>query len=96
MTRERTTFHWRNYTKPTPKNLLYWAGVIRDAVTFAAGSSILMNLHPWIPVAILILGFVLDKAKNFFSYVIEEEGDLDVTVTKETFDEKSDSQQANA
>lgn len=91
----KTTFHWKNYTKPTPKNLLYWAGIMRDTVTFIAGTTILMEMHPWIPVAIMGLGFILDKAKNFFSYVLQEEG-TDITIIQETTDEKSDPQQAGA
>ena len=78
---------------------------MRDTITFAAGSSILMEMHQWIPVAILVLGFILDKAKNFFSYVLEEErtesataefpsGEL-ITVTHEVKDEKNNPEQGN-
>lgn len=68
---------------------------MRDTVTFIAGTTILMEMHPWIPVAIMALGFILDKAKNFFSYVLQEEA-TDITITQETTDEKHDTQQAGA
>lgn len=68
----RTTFNWDNYTKATPANLLYWAGVMRDTVTFATTFSILMEASIWVPVVIQITGFVLDKAKNFFAMVDED------------------------
>lgn len=68
----KAQFSWRNYTKPTPANLLYWSSVMRDAVTFLTTFSIIMDAHWIVPVVIQMIGFLLDKAKNFFSMVDED------------------------
>lgn len=65
-------FSWKNYTKPTPANLLYWSSVMRDCVTFLTTFSIIMDAHWIVPVIIQMIGFLLDKAKNFFSMVEED------------------------
>jgi len=66
------TFSWKNYSKATPKNLLYWSGVMRDTVTFVTTFSIIMEAHWMVPVGIQMTGFLLDKAKNFFAMVDED------------------------
>lgn len=65
-------FSWKNYTKPTPANLLYWSSVMRDCITFLTTFSIIMDAHWLVPVIIQIIGFLLDKAKNFFAMVEED------------------------
>lgn len=81
------SFSWKHYAKPTPVNLLYWAGVMRDTVTFATTFSILMEASIWVPIVIQITGFVLDKAKNFFAMVEEDIRKESTTATFPSGDE---------
>ena len=66
------TFHWSNYAKPTPKNLLGLAAAFRRMVTLITGASIIMDAKPWVPIAVLIVGGLLDELKNFFASVVED------------------------
>lgn len=87
------SFSWKNYTKPTPRNLLIFATYMRDFVTFAS-ITFALNHYPWVAVGIQIAGFVLDKLKHFFSMVEEDtkmesvtavmpESGKEITVTQE-------------
>jgi hypothetical protein len=68
-----TTFSWKNYTKPTPKNLLGVAAAFRRMVTLVTGASIIMEAEPWVPITVLITGGILDELKNFFATIVEDE-----------------------
>lgn len=74
-----TNFSWKNYTKPTPKNLLGLSAAMRRLVLLVTGSSIIMDANKWVPLGVLLLGGFLDEAKNFFATVVEESKTESVT-----------------
>lgn len=67
------TFSWRNFTKPTPRNLLGLAAAMRRFVTLIAGTTIVMELNMWVPLGVLGAGFFLDELKNFFAAAVSDE-----------------------
>lgn len=69
-----TTFSWKNYAKPTPKNLLGLAASMRRLVSVVAGTSIVMDANMWVPLGVLLFGAFLDELKNFFATVVEDTG----------------------
>lgn len=76
----KTSFSWKNYTKPTPKNLEYIAGAMRRLVAVVTGFSIIMEANEWVPIGVIMFGALLDELKNFFAHA--SEGDQEsVTVT---------------
>lgn len=82
-----TTFSWRNYTRPTPKNLEYLAAALRRLIAVIAGTTIVMDMNKWVPFIILIAGGILDELKNFFSHVAEGEQEvLQVTIPADVAD----------
>jgi hypothetical protein len=68
-----TTFSWKNYTRPTPRNLLALAAAMRRIVLLMTGSAVIMEANKWIPIGILLLGGFLDELKNFFAMVEEDQ-----------------------
>ncbi len=68
-----TSISWRNYTKPTPKNLLAISAAMRRLVAVVAGTSIVMDANMWVPLSVLMAGALLDEVKNFFATVVEDE-----------------------
>lgn len=68
-----TTFSWKNYTKPTPKNLLGFAAAMRRLVAVVAGTSLVLEANMWVTLGIIMLGAFLDEAKNFFAMVEESQ-----------------------
>ncbi len=87
----KTTFSWKNYTRATPKNLLGLSAAMRRLVLLVTSSTIIMEANKWVPIAVLLLGGMLDELKNFFATVVEDteeataqfpSGD-EITITKE-------------
>lgn len=76
----KTTFSWSNYTRPTPKNLEYFATSARRLVAVVAGVTVIMEANKWWPVAVILVGALLDELKNFFAYAAEGEKE-EVTIT---------------
>jgi len=74
--KEKITFSWSNYMRPTPKNLEYIAASARRIIAVIAGTTIIMDSNRWVPFGILLAGAVLDELKNFFAHVAE--GDREV------------------
>ena len=72
-TETNATFSWRNYAKPTPRNLLAFAAAMRRFVTLIAGTTIVMELNMWVPLGVLGAGFFLDELKNFFATAVDDE-----------------------
>jgi hypothetical protein len=68
-----TTFSWKNYTRPTPKNLLGLAAAMRRLVAVLAGTSLVLEANMWVTLGIIMLGAFLDEVKNFFAMVEEEQ-----------------------
>lgn len=93
----KTEFSWKNYTKPTPKNLLGLSAAMRRLVAVIAGTSLFAQANPWVTLGIIAFGALLDELKNFFSEVVEDqkievaEADFPngehVTIIKETTEE---------
>ncbi len=73
METSEVTFSWRNYYRATPRNLLALAAAMRRLVAVVAGTSIVMEANMWVPLGILLAGFILDELKNFFATVVEDE-----------------------
>lgn len=66
---QKVSFHWSNYVRPTPKNLEFMAASARRMVAVIAGITVIMEANKWWPVAVIVLGALLDELKNFFAYV---------------------------
>lgn len=73
ITPPNTSFSWKNYTRPTPKNLLGLAAAMRRLVAVIAGTSIVMEANMWVPLSVLMAGAFLDEAKNFFATIVEDQ-----------------------
>jgi hypothetical protein len=67
----KTSFSWRNYTKPTPKNLEFVFELIEDTLKFVTAFSVWEEADPWIPLSLLTIAFVCGKMKKFFAHVGE-------------------------
>lgn len=67
-----TSFSWKNYAKPTPKNLLGIAASARRLVAVVAGTSIVLEANMWVSLGVIMLGALLDEFKNFFAMVDQE------------------------
>lgn len=76
MSDPKVSFSWRNYTRPTPRNLEYIATSARRIIAVIAGTTIIMESSRWVPFCILLAGAILDEMKNFFAHVAE--GDKEV------------------
>jgi len=74
--KDKVTFSWSNYMRPTPKNLENFAASARRFVAGVAGASVLAEVNKWVPFGILLAGLFLDELKNFFAHVAE--GDREV------------------
>lgn len=97
----KTTFSWRNLTRPTPKNLEYFAAAVRRLVAVMAGTTIVMEASKWLTFWILMIGALLDELKNFFAYAAEGEQEVfqvsvpteiadQVEITQKTVDPKKE------
>lgn len=71
---------WRNYTKPTPDNVLQIASFLREVVATISVTTIIMDAAKWVPITITIVGVLLDRAKIFFAHVVDEEAKHKFTV----------------
>lgn len=74
--KDKVTFSWSNYMRPTPKNLENFASSARRIVAVIAGTTIIMESSRWVPFGILLAGAVLDELKNFFAHAAE--GDQEI------------------
>jgi hypothetical protein len=80
----KTEFSWKNYTKPTPKNLLGLAAAARRLVAVLAGTSLVLEANMWVTLSIIMAGALLDEFKNFFAEVVK---DQDVEVAEAQFND---------
>src|SRR5687767_7914150 len=76
MTSKKMSFHWSNYTRPTPENLVMIVASMRRIIAVVAGVTVLMESNKWIPVVVIFLGALLDELKNFFAYVAAGEKEV--------------------
>lgn len=60
------TYGWKEYWKPTPKNIRKMSDAIVAACTFS-GTMVSFNGEPKIGTVIFIVGFVAKILSNFFS-----------------------------
>lgn len=61
------SFSWRNYAKPTPKNLEFVFELLEDTLKFVTAFSVWEKADPWIPISILTFAFICGKMKKFFA-----------------------------
>lgn len=76
MTVKKMSFHWSNYTRPTPENLAMFVASIRRLVAVIAGFTVVMESNKWIPLGIIFVGALLDELKNFFAYAAAGEKEV--------------------
>lgn len=69
--KEKVTFKWSNYFKPTPRNILYLVETLKGIVVGISVSSYI-NEHEKLAFYMLLSGAVLDSLAKFFSKVISE------------------------
>lgn len=67
------SFHWKNYTRPTPANLERLAGAIRDVLAGAAGMSVANSFPDWLSASLAFSILLVGQAVKFFSSVKEQE-----------------------
>lgn len=65
---ETVHFGWKDYRKPTPKNIRKAADIIVTITTFA-GTYTSVDGHSKIGAAIVIIGFVAKTLSNFFAEI---------------------------
>ena len=77
---EDTSFHWRNYLKPTPP-FVFWVVTTAEAVILLVnGTEIIAKSKPGIILTLLILQTIVGKAVLFFGKIKEEYEKKIVTV----------------
>lgn len=67
----KTSFSWKNYTRPTPRNLEYIATSLRRIIAVIAGTTLVVDSNHWITFSIILGGAILDELKNFFAHAAE-------------------------
>jgi hypothetical protein len=72
MPEQKVSFSWRNYAKPTPRNMEALAASARRILAIIAGTTIIVEANHWVTFWIIFFGAVLDEAKNFFAMVGHE------------------------
>jgi hypothetical protein len=70
--KKEVTFHWSNYTKPTPANLERITGGLKDIMAGIAGITIVSE-HYTVSLALTIAIIVLGQLVKFFASVAMEE-----------------------
>lgn len=84
----KTTFSWKNYTRPTPKNLEYIATSLRRLIAVIAGTTLVVDANHWVTFSIILSGAVLDELKNFFAHAAEgAKEEVTITYPKEIADQ---------
>lgn len=84
----KTTFSWKNYAKPTPRNLEYIATSLRRIVAVIAGTTIVVDASHWVTFSIILTGALLDELKNFFAHAAEgAQEEVTITYPKEISDQ---------
>lgn len=77
----KVTFSWKNYFRPTPDNLQYFATGIRGLFVVITSTSILMHAGEVINLACIATGYLLDELIKFFGRAAH---DYALTVTETT------------
>lgn len=84
----KTTFSWKNYTRPTPRNLEYIATSLRRIVAVIAGTTLVVDANHWVTFSILLGGAILDELKNFFAHAAEgAQEEVTITYPKDIADQ---------
>lgn len=74
-----TTFSYRNYLKPTPKNLQMAVEAIQGACMVSIGTSWANGADPHTLLAISIFSYALGKMAKFFGRVADDQEQVQVT-----------------
>jgi hypothetical protein len=67
----KVSFSYKNYFRPTPKNLQYFSEIIEGLCLTLATVSYVQN-NPGAAIALGIIGYFSNKAVKFFGRVIED------------------------
>lgn len=76
MPRERMSYGWGNYLKPSPANVQYFALAVKGMIAGIGGTTLLMESDKWVTFWIFFVGLVLDELAKFAGRV--SHGDTDV------------------
>jgi hypothetical protein len=80
------SFSWKNYTRPTPKNLEFVFELVEDTLKFATAFSVWEEVDPWIPISILTFAFICGKLKKFFASAAGQQEQVTVSYPSEIAD----------
>lgn len=69
----KTTFSWRNYTRATPRNLLRFSEFIQGTLLGVSTLSIVMEAHPFVPIAVNLLIVFVNRLVMFFGSVVNDD-----------------------
>lgn len=75
---EMTTFNWKNYTKPTPRNVLRMTEFVQGILLGISTISVIMN-SPTVAIAVNLTMVVVNRAVMFFGDIVEESKTESVT-----------------
>lgn len=67
------TFSWRNYTKPTPRNLLRFSELIQGILLGVSTGSMFTEAPSWVPICLNISVVIVNRVVMFFGSVVEDQ-----------------------
>ncbi len=69
---ETTSFHWSNYTKATPKNLLMFSRLIQGILLGISTLASANTWPSWIPISINVCVIIVSQMTLFFGNIVED------------------------
>lgn len=75
------TFSWKNYAKPTPKNLKLFMEFWHGLITFITVNNFIQGTNGWTGATVAVAGYAIGRLAKFFANVESEEAKANVTVT---------------
>lgn len=66
-----TSFNWKNYTRPTPRNVLRMAEFVQGILLTVSTISVIMD-NPAVAIGINIAMVVVNRSVMFFGDIVEE------------------------
>ncbi len=69
---EKTSFHWKNYTRPTPKNLLMFSRLIQGILLGISTLTIANKWPGWISITLNVSVIVVSQLTLFFGNIVDD------------------------
>ena len=69
---ENTSFHWKNYTRPTPKNLLMFSRLIQGILLGISTLTIANQWPMWISISLNISVVIVSQLTLFFGNIVDD------------------------